>query len=955
MDELSFTNESSTDDDLLLRQKALLARMLRPIPTNSLGNTGAYVSALMDRSEDERTLPRIEQEQRRRDLARRQAMADALKDSAPDLSYMVREGTKDQSKLAMKEYLDERRRKKESDRIRILMGGQGMPGGDEPPPPHVVAQMMGSEDKTIQAYGKALKELYYTPHSPGQSMGFTPSGKARPYAGMNEGYKAQQEISEEAKAKNTLAPELKIGNVVQPPQSVYERLNGPKRALPMSVAPPEQMGPPVPTSALPGVSQALSPAEIAQVRAADAAQGGKPYEGTIAPGGQAVVKSALPNATGQAPRTLSAAPDIIMNKPMQEEFEKDKAILSGLLESEAVLNSMERTHAGTGNKAMSRGGLNSMINKGIDFIASVGPTYTGENMPATYDRKFDADKNKLILNLTNQLKGNLSDKDIKFLSEMQAASTDNPATRAQILQELRTFNKRKQMEIEQKWNPSRPSEPVIPQQPGVPGKQSAADSPYWSMQAGVGEVTPTSALPGSTKALAAQRPGILSDVVQGFQEGLGTGGMGLSQVPGIAELVNQLPKVGRLKDVGPIERPSYEDVKMVRESLPERGMGGQAARFAGEMATDPTMYSPGGGILSSALKGVISGGLRPSASGDETAVNEALGGVFGTAGTLASKVLPPTAASKGGPTQEILDQAKAFGVSPSRYQLNPEGLATQAFGERVGNAAKPAQIEAITKTLLKEAGSDATRVSDKVIADRHKEISKEFEKLFGGLMVKVGSAEGRQLRAAIAEYPLIEDLMGRGPTLARIHSVLADADTKVYPKFKLTDIQQAIDDLGTKVRTPEGQQIKAMLQGFIDRTLGPDVVKKAEVLARQKLTLRDLETVWAEGKGQGALGMAGTLAPADLQMWAGRLSNDSAVGEAGGLVKGLGLHDYHPNKIPQGMSFWNPLAYADKVPGASLTNKSMVNAPDWQKKIVEALRLGIAVGPRELRETLSQE
>lgn len=936
----------STDDDLALRHKAALAQLLRQAPSGGLGNISSKVMHNLGTYKAQAELPQIESEQRRRDLDSQRMLADALRND-PELQALATKGNKDQRKLATAQWLKDRSRQKELESI----GSPG--GGDQVPPLPVVTRMMGSSDPSIKAQGEAYYKAYYTPHTPGSSVTFNAQGGYSQIPGALGAFEAQENVRNTQRAMATAAPEQNIGGNIQPTESLAKRLGigQPQRALPMSAPPPETAMPPGP-SALPGATGAmpgLPPPDqvVAQIRAADAARRGQPYTGRVEPNGQVSTQSA-PGAL--PPPVLKPAPNMRLNPAMQKQLEEDMERYSKLDSTLQALSSMERLNADPKNK-MSRGGLDTLVNQGIGYVAPLFGA-TGENLPITKDRQFDANANRLALQMTELLKGQTSDKDIAFLKAAQTASTDNPAARSALLKELRDIAERNKMKLEQRWNPT---EPTAPKQQGPVGKQSAAESPYWNMQAGVGEVTPTSALPGSTQALAQSRKGILSEAAEGINQGIGVGGIGLAQFPGVAELVNRLPKVGRLKEIGEVQKPSYEDVKMVRENAPSFGPAGKAGQFAGEMATDPTMYAPGGGVLAAALKGVLSGKLRPSESADESAVNMVSSGVLGPLGTLASKAIPPTRAAKDGPPQFALDQAKEFGVNLTRFQLNPESFAARAIGNKVTNLDKPKQLEAITESLLKEAGSKETRVTDKVIADRHKEITDEFAELFKGQSARVGSTEGKQLRAAISEYPMIEDLMAKGPKLARIHDVLTNTKNKTYPKFKLEDIQGAWDELGAAAkRTPEGQQIKTMLESIMEKNVGEEGMERLGTLLRQRDTLRDLETVWAGGTGQGAGRMAGTMSPAALQEWGGRLPNDTAVGKAGGLAKALDLHEYHPNQLPYGWRAFNPAQWAGEIPGIGAANKSMVNSPDWQKKPAEALRLGIAVGPREMRES-SQE
>ncbi len=967
---------NSTDDDLLLRQKAILAQLLRPPVTNSLGNTGAYLGSMFERSQAQRDLPKIEAEQRRRDLASQAAMAAALRKEDPDLADMYQSGNKDIKKMVSGEYAKRSSQKRSQAEIDSIMGG-GSPQPTEAPGLHELSgssvlpmstgrgptggntpslqqieRMLLSADPTIKARGEQLYKLYGAPHAPSSSVRMTRGGGYAEVPGADEAYQRQQAIRNQARAETTPGREELTANGPAPIRSQADQLRTPS-VLPGAIGamPPSAPAPVTPPSALPGATGAvpgLPPPNkvIADIRAADAARGGKPYTGTVAPNGQMQIQDVAPPQP-EIPKLTST---MRMTPEMQKQFREDQKAFDGVFDTLQTIDRMEKINQAGG---MSRGGAHSIFNKGLDWAASMSPSYTGETMAATQDRRFDSQTNNIALNMVTLMKGNLSDKDVQFLKDTATGSWDNPAARAAVLQQMKQIAVQHAQQLKQRWNPS---EPTPQQQPGAVGKQSAAgfpeDHPMWSMQAGTGEIVPTSALPGSTAALAKQRS-LVGDVKQGASDlwgqikegghqGLVEAGMGAAQFPGVADLAG-------------VPKPSYEDVKRLRREMPALEGPGQFAKTVTEVGLDPTIVG-GGGILAHGAKGVLSGALRAAGSGDDAAVNEVMGGMLGAGGRALSHAVPPTALpAKNGMPPEVLEQMRSFGANPMRSQIDPTTLASRLSAGPLANLGKPEQVEQFTKALLKEAGSTETRITDKVLEKRDAEITKELSKIFQGQAARVGSAEKKQLMDAIAQNPAIADVMGNSRTLASIHQALTDAKSNTYPKFKLEDIQRAWDEVGKSAgRTPEGQQVRALLEGIMEKNMGPEGVEALQKLLHQRNTLRDIEKVWGGGVGQSSGALAGTLSPAELQAQGDKLLNKTKVGEAAGLVKALDLHEPHPNPIPTNtgtmLKMINPTVWAAEVPGANILNKTMVNSPEWAKSVAEILRKSTSIGPRELRE-----
>jgi hypothetical protein len=375
---------------------------------------------------------------------------------------------------------------------------------------------------------------------------------------------------------------------------------------------------------------------------------------------------------------------------------------------------------------------------------------------------------------------------------------------------------------------------------------------------------------------------------------------------------------------------------------------------------NPTAFIGGGAttIPKLAVTGAAQAGLQPNESFTGQLVEGAKGGIAGGALGLIGKIFP-TITSSVPDLNKYLE--KFSSVKPTSAQLNPSSFESKvAAALGVNDAASLAQVQALTRELMKTAGIEGKHLSREGIDATRTKLGKEFDILFPDTKNAVGTVMSTTDQGALRQgfdalmknQPSVQKFMNNAnaPALTRLFGTLTDVKNpiKVNPK----DLHEAWKEIGQVAENPQAAAgVRKILKDLIGKGMSKDKLDAFDALNLQYGTLQDIDRIFSRaGTGKGVA--SGYLAPSKFEAQMGEGPNSSAVtDEAAQLVKQLDLKDYHGLAADVSEPIKLLFSGARNVVGGGLhaADKAIQALP--AKKLAERLRnWGITSGQAGIRE-----
>ena len=187
--------------------------------------------------------------------------------------------------------------------------------------------------------------------------------------------------------------------------------------------------------------------------------------------------------------------------------------------------------------------------------------------------------------------------------------------------------------------------------------------------------------------------------------------------------------------------------------------------------------------------------------------------------------------------------------------------------------------------------------------------------------------------------------MAKSSTLAKIHTAMQSPNPA---KISAAELHQAYRDIGKVAggMSREAGEVRRLIASYIERGLGKNGISKFRDLNKKWGNLEDLETVWTNG-GQG---FAGTVTPASIVKYSGKLPGGQNINDAAQIIGELKLSNLDLGKTPE-LSLSGLLRGGGSLPivkdAIRLSQASAVNAPPAVKDYLELLRRATPMTFRE--------
>ena len=703
------------------------------------------------------------------------------------------------------------------------------------------------------------------------------------------------------------------------------------------------------------------PADVmARILAADAARGGQPYVGEVPPGGPAVTR-ALPQAvaasggyTTRSERGKTMDVQLAQELPKREdEYYGAHLIITNVLP--------ELKQAVKDNPGWLYGSLPVMGQNIAQSLDMVTPKEAkAAQILASAEAALMGPMSKESNLGTSQ---GFTDKDREFVQQRLTSAKKSEITNEQAFADIERYFRTKKDQAESRlrqfnpdWKPA--TNPTEPGAAGsaVPGKRSsAADAAglpegYWGMTAaGSPSVMSDARYDAPPDAPAPIDEGnILERGLKGIERGIGMGGVGVTgALPrSVAQMLN-------------LTQPAPEDVRLLRREGPQTTVGKGGEMF-GEATANPATYIPGSTLPRAIAAGALSGYTAPAADAKERRGNAAISSLMGPVGTVLANRIPATELST--PAQA----AARIGfedIPLSQAQIAGKTKAWQ--GEGIAKS----QAEALTERELQKVGSTAKKIDSNELEAIKAKASAEYAAMFPpDKAMRMEVTDATKLRNVLQPYEAVinsPEFIKGSPQIKAMYDFARRVEERGVPRAIPADIVQgALQD----VARIEHPVIQAKLRNELNSFAKKDMTE-AELAAFEKLN-----TTWGAIRDLGRVRTKeGLIVPSSLK------------GEGGDFVKQFGVQDPKAYKMGQGER-WGTLGAAAGVaastmgmPGAgyvamtaapaiahgvergrgalqgALGTSRVLNADPAVKQLIEMLRSGTQLTPRELLEARRQQ
>ena len=708
------------------------------------------------------------------------------------------------------------------------------------------------------------------------------------------------------------------------------------------------------------------PADVmARIQAADAARGGQPYVGEVPPGGPAVTR-ALPQAVAASGgyTTRSEAGKTLDTHLAGElpTLENTHYLARGMLERLPELKQAVKD---------SPGWLLGRLPLEVARTANSMDLVDDKEMKAL--QVMNASESALVgpvaAAVGQKLNQGFTDKDLEFLRGQLPSSRKSQAENEQGIKNIETFLREAEASTGQRirqFNPSWRPVPgrgafTNPTEPGavgsaVPGKRSsAADAEglpegYWSMTAAGSPSVMSDAryeAPPDTPA-PIDEGNFLERGLKGIERGIGMGGVGVTGAlpSSVAKLLN-------------LTQPAPEDVRLLRKEGPQT-TSGRGGEMFGEAAANPATYVPGSTLPRAIASGALSGYTAPAADAKERRGNAAMSTLMGPVGTALANRIPATELST--PAQAAA-RVGFEDIPLSQAQIAGKTKAWQ--GEGIAKS----QAEALTERELQKVGSTAKKIDSNELEAIKAKASAEYAAMFPpDKAMRMEVTDATKLRNVLQPYEAVinsPEFIKGSPQIKAMYDFARRVEERGVPRAIPADIVQgALQD----VARIEHPVIQAKLRNELNSFAKKDMTE-AELAAFEKLN-----TTWGAIRDLGRVRTKeGLIVPSSLK------------GEGGDFVKQFGVQDPKAYKMGQGER-WGTLGAAAGVaastmgmPGAgyvamtaapaiahgvergrgalqgALGTSRVLNADPAVKQLIEMLRSGTQLTPRELLEARRQQ
>jgi len=715
-----------------------------------------------------------------------------------------------------------------------------------------------------------------------------------------------------------------------------------------------------------GVEPELTPPEVmAKIRAADAARGGQPYVGSIAPGGEAVTQA--------LPLSVPAPGGYSTRSPMGKTLDTNLAQEIPKLEGTHYLarSLLERIPEIKQAIKDTPGWAYGRLPHEVARIAESAGLLDKKDMQAfqTLNSAESALVGPMAAAVEQKLNQGFTDKDLAFLRQQlpstQKTQTENEAGITAIEKFLRSQQNLTGQRIRQfnpQWEPA-----VNPNQPGaggatVPGKRSSAEEGrglpegYWDMTAaGTPSVMSDARFDAPPDTPAPIDEGnVLTRTLKGIERGIGMGGVGVA---------GALPK--SVADLMGLQQPAEEDVRLLRREGPQT-TAGKGGEVFGEAAANPATYAPGATVPRAIASGILSGVTAPAATPQERKQSAVVSGVLGPVGTIIGNRLPQTEVARA--EQEVA--RRGFEDVPlSQTQIAGKAGTWQAEG-----IAKQ-QAEALTRQRLQSVGIDAKKINPSELEAVSASLSADYAKIFpSNKGIRLSTDDASRLQTAFLPYKEVinhPDFVKGSPGIKELYDRSRRVENRDAPAMlPASVVQGALQDVA-RIEHPVMQaKMRNEISAFLKKDLTPAELEKFEKINTTFGNLADLKRMQVKdglivpssirkGSGEDAKAAANFVEQFNIQNPSPyRPGKGESLGALGGAL-GIGASVAGVPAAGYASLIAAPmLAHVGErgrgaLQGAMGTSRALDASPDV-KQLIEMLRSGAQLGPREWSEYARQ-
>jgi len=700
-------------------------------------------------------------------------------------------------------------------------------------------------------------------------------------------------------------------------------------------------------------------------------------------------------STGVPGRSDPVAQDIYKDqrKGRENTYQKDQTS-GGVGDTHDILNKMEALH-----KTWT--GFTEVPMFFENALSTATGSKTRRGQATEQFARLTGDMVASVLALKQYGTGNsISDADLLAVKERVISAKQDPSSRMALIQDMREFLNSAE------WRDNRIREKVEAE--GKPLIQAKNES-YHEYQAykkqrdkaqqnpiAAGSAT-QSALPASVDAAGGVPPGPMSPEERGGQnQGFEGGDTGVMDFLGSGQsykdmasalpitvarvITNPFTKSGREGTIDAYKN-IWEGAKgLVGQSDREQAMADVAAQEK-RADTDPryaaartvsTYANPltvAGGAATTIPRAVLAGGtlaaLQPAPTATDQAMNAGIGATIGGVSQVGSRFFPSTKPS-GAIRAAGLDDAKAAGpVTLTSPQLNPTLTGSKIANVLgVNEAAGLNQSTQLTRFLMKEAQIPGDRLTRPGMTAAYEAAESSGRASIAG-KAPLPIPEAKALVDAITD---LAETNGKFVTNSELNKFwrAASVQSKAkgggramrssmteYDGDQLYSMWKEIDDL--KKSKPAQAQAKVAIESLIEASRGPEALAAFKAAQQRGRHVSNIDRVWSSGGGSGTDVGTGILTPSHLKLEAGRGPRDAITDSVTELVDLLNMRNYKPGVASQ--SSGEPAgifkSFVQDTVGKALYQADRIGqkiagpgAPEWRKKLSDALRMGTAVTPQ---------
>ena len=363
------------------------------------------------------------------------------------------------------------------------------------------------------------------------------------------------------------------------------------------------------------------------------------------------------------------------------------------------------------------------------------------------------------------------------------------------------------------------------------------------------------------------------------------------------------------------------------------------------------------------LAGATLAGLHPAETATDQAMNAGIGATIGGVTQLGGRMFPST-----GPSKAIrnagLDDAKAAGpVTPTSSQLNPTQTGSKLANTLgMNEAAGLDQSRQLTQFLMKEGRIPGERLTRPGMTAAYEAAEADGRASIAG-KAPLPIPEGKALIDAITDLAEANGKFVNDSSISKFwRAASVPSKTKgggrairsnmtEYDGDELYNIWREIDGLNKS--KPAQAQAKNAVESLIEASRGTKVLEAFKEAQQRGRHVANIDRVWSSGGGSGTDVGTGLLTPSHIKLEAGRGPRDAITDSVTEIVDLLNMRNYKPGVSggaePTGIiksfiqdTVGKALYKVDKL-GQKIAGPG---APEWRKKMSDALRLGTTVTPQ---------